>query len=208
MADQLRQGQNQDVTLHRGFVDPSATRQREQLLRAPHDILVGERGCRVDAVHHRIGAISVEQLVEKAAAERLFGELAQQVLQDEAALCRVREDRAALEAREARGQEHVAPLHLDRRAAAVRLEPPGRRLHFLLELRHQHDPPRRGTEQPARHGVAHQAAPSEQHYRPITQFHAVARWPRPRARRAAGTCLPRACPAGPGRRPHGAATQP
>src|SRR2546426_7738142 len=43
------------------------------------------------------------------------------------------------------------------------LERPRRRAHLLLEQRHQHDAPRRGGEQAARHSVEEVRARSEEH---------------------------------------------
>src|SRR5438046_1338928 len=135
-------------------------------------------------------------------------QVAEQILEHQPAVLRVRHDRPALQTGEARGEEDIAPLDLDRRPPPVRLERPRGGAHLLFEQGDEHHAPRRGAEQPARHGVADQPAAPEDHHGPVTKVHAVARWPRFRARRAAETCPPPVFPAALVRRTPGAATRP
>ena len=208
VPDQLGHGEKQDVTLHRRAVDLAVGREREQVLGALERVLIGERRRGVDAVHDGVRLVFQQQLVQEAAVEDVVGEFAQQVLEHQPAVRGARHDRAALQLSEARREEHVSPLDLDRGAAAVRLERPRGRAHLVFEQRHQHHAARRGGEQPPRHGVTHQPAPPEDHRRPVTQFHAVARWLGSRRPRVAGTSLQPAAPDAPARRRPGATTRP
>ena len=208
MPDQLRRGEHEDVPLDRLPVQLPFRRQREQAERALDDVLVGERGGRVDAVHRGIGPVFQQELIQKGSVQDLVGELAQQVVNDELAVIGIQHDRAALEARQAGREEHVPPLHVYARAAAVGLERLGRRPRLALEQRDQHDALWSGGEQAARYGVSDQSAPAQNHHRPVTQFHGVARWLRSPLRRAAAISPRRGVPDVPVRRPRGAATPP
>ena len=97
MADQLGEREQQHVALHRRAVDLAFRREREQLLRALDRVLIGERRRGVDRVHDGVGFVLEEQLVQEAALQDVVGELAQQVLEHQPALLRVRHDGAALQ---------------------------------------------------------------------------------------------------------------
>src|SRR5690348_5441457 len=122
-----------------------------------------------------------EQLIEQIALEDLVGEITELILNHQRALRAVRQDLAALVARDSGRQEDVPPLDGDLRLAPVRRQRGGRVLHLALEERDEDQPPGGLGEHAPGHGVSHQARTSEQHDGLVSEVHEYARWPRSRA---------------------------
>ena len=171
MPDEPRQRDRERELLDGGAVRRSLRRPLQQLACCLHDVLIRERRGGIDAVHHGVGPVLHQELGQEAAAEHVFRQLAQQVVQQHRAMLGARDHGAAPQFREGGRQEHVAPLHGDGRAAAVGLERRGRSLHLLLEQRHEDDAPGRCRQHPPGHRQPDEPAAPEDHHRAITQFH-------------------------------------
>ncbi len=149
----------------------------EQGARALKNVLICKRGRGIDAVHDRVGLIAQQEPKQETALQDRVAEIAQQIAEHQRAVLAAGHDRGDIEACDGRGHEDVAPFDVDRHAAAVGLERARRGPHFILEQRHDHETARRRRrrQDPPRHGVADETAPAQQHYRPISELHVVAR---------------------------------
>ena len=119
--------------------------------------------------------VTLENLKDETALQHLVREITEQVLDHQPPVLGVGQQRGAVEPGDGSGEEHVAPLDLDRRATAMRRKRLSRRAHLGFEQCDQDEPLRSRRKQAAGHRVAHQAAAAEDDDRSITQVHAVAR---------------------------------
>ena len=177
MTDQLRQRQTQQMLLDRRAIDLTVLRARKQGTRALKNVLIRKRGRGIDAIHDCVGFVAHQEAKQQVALQHSIGEVPQQIDQHQRAVLGVAHDRGDVESRDGRRHDHVAPFDIDRHTAAVGLERPRRGPHFILEQRDEHEAARRWRrrQDPARHRVADQATPAQQHYRPVSELHVVAR---------------------------------
>ena len=149
----------------------------EQVPRALKDVLIRERGRGIDAVHDRVGLVANQQLKQEVAFQDRIGEITEQVAEHESAVLGLGHNGRHVESRDGRRHEDVAPFDVDRHAAAVGLERARGGSHFVFEQRHEHEAARRRRrrQDSPRHRVPDETAPAEQHYRPISELHVVAR---------------------------------
>src|SRR5262245_26032082 len=177
VTNQLWQCQAQQMFLHDRLVDFPALRSLVHLPRTLENVLIGERGRGIDAVHDRVGRIAEQQLKQQAALQHLLSQIAIQVPEYERAVLSAPQHDREVQAGYGRRHEHIPPLDIDRDAAAIGLERACRRAHFILVQRYENEPPRErvGPEHAPRDGMAHETTAAEQHYRPITELHGVAR---------------------------------
>ena len=177
VTDQLRQRQTQQMLLDRRAIDPTVLRARKHRTRALKNVLIRKRSRGIDAIHDCVGFVAQQQAKQEVALQHAVAEIAQQIAEHQRAVLGVAHDRGDVESRDGRRHEHVAPFDIDRHPAAVGLESARGGPHFILEQRDEHEAARRWRrrQNPARHRVADQATSAQQHYRPVSELHVVAR---------------------------------
>ncbi len=168
---QLRHRLGQQVPLDRREVHRAAGGRLAQRPCRPVHVLIGERGRRVDAVHHHVRPVALQHLDEEAAADHLFGEVAVHVLdQQPPVLGPVRQLRA-VGARQRGREVHVAVLGRDGGRPREGPEGSAGLLDLPLGESHDHDGLGTAVQEPERHRVAHQPASAENHDRRASQLH-------------------------------------
>jgi hypothetical protein len=137
----------------------------------PVDVLVGDAGGRVHAVHDDVGALGGDELVQVVLGGGLLRERVEQALDQPAAQGAVAVHLAARPVLQVRQREDITPGGLHDHRAPLRLQGPDGLLGLVAPQREQDHPARPLGQQPPGHRLAHEAVATENQDVPAPDVH-------------------------------------